>query len=72
MAFVNEPQWYSEEKQYWSQEQHPERLAMPEREAWHRDAWDREQVALYEVTSPSGHAAYSPPPVEQCGEVWQR
>jgi hypothetical protein len=31
---------------YWEQEHHPERLAVPEREAWHRDAWDKEQREL--------------------------
>lgn len=36
---------------YWEREEHPENLPMNEREAWHRDAWDREQVALQSLTS---------------------
>lgn len=37
---------------YWERtNEHPETLPMPEREAWHRDAWDREQVALQSITS---------------------
>jgi hypothetical protein len=35
---------------YWTEEIHPEKLPMPAREAWHRDAWDREQTELLLAT----------------------
>lgn len=42
---------YGDEMTYWEQEHHPETLPVPEREAWHRDAWDREQASLQIITS---------------------
>lgn len=42
---------------YWEHtDEHPGALPINEREAWHRDAWDREQVALLDLTSgAAGH-----------------
>lgn len=32
---------------YWEEVAHPALLPDDTREAWHRDAWDREQTELY-------------------------
>lgn len=38
---------FGEDMTYWEHtDEHPAALPVHEREAWHRDAWDREQVAL--------------------------
>lgn len=41
---------YGEDMSYWEEHPHPGRLPVSEREAWHRDAWDREQDALLVIT----------------------
>lgn len=35
--------------EYWTTIQRPSRLPPAEREAWHRDAWDREQTELNDL-----------------------
>lgn len=39
---------------YWDEVVHPERLPIEQREAWHRDAWRREQEELL-FASQSGY-----------------
>lgn len=37
---------------YWQHtDEHPGRMPINEREAWHRDAWDREQVELRRISN---------------------
>jgi hypothetical protein len=67
---MTEQEWERSEMDYWAAEQHPGHLPIHEREAWHRDAWDREQVALYEATHNSERRPYAPSPVD-FPEVWQ-
>jgi hypothetical protein len=41
---------YGDDMTYWERtNEHPGALPVPEREAWHREAWDREQDALTET-----------------------
>lgn len=51
---------YGDDMSYWEREEHPEELPVNEREAWHRDAWDREQTALLDITR--GEAGHDAPP----------
>lgn len=45
---------------YWEYtDEHPAQMPISEREAWHRDAWDREQTELMAMTS--GHAGHDCP-----------
>lgn len=44
---------------YWDETPDPRHLPIEEREAWHRDAWDREQHELFKISSAS--AGYDSP-----------
>lgn len=41
---------YGDDMSYWQDHPHPSQLPISEREAWHRDAWDREQMELLMLT----------------------
>lgn len=41
---------------YWDENPDPRHLPISEREAWHRDAWDREQTELLNLShDTAGH-----------------
>lgn len=54
---------------YWAREEHPADLPITEREAWHRDAWDREQAELSRALSPTSRNMHGMEAVD-VPEIW--